>query len=471
MGKLIYKPKIYSTITTDTTTVYNPKVNGIIENNVSDTLKPLILGYFANNFSVKINHNNVFSIVEQKNNSHLNFKTFAIIDTPNLQQSHNIFDIKINVAKKLYSNNTLRTVINVERVGTSSDDTKSVIGYNTTVKPFFTYDFTDREYIQLKSFVTYTISNGINITENPFITYIDYDFDDVKKQRKYSLVIFNNFMVKTIKCLMYDNTIGFPIKDVHLTFLCPDGKRRYVPLNHVNSDFDSGVRCQDEFGNNFQICVGRQDNIINKYFPYGNILIPLNSYDYLYKTLVGVFGTARVKMGENKDCVYFSPPSAASGITKMFIMGLNVRITTKDDVTLTTYKNGINDTSYGGDKHWTSNCMLIKFHSGEKFKIQFDDSYYGTSYAMNVPVKNSIVMGNTVEAMKEYSDNYINLISSTKWFLYNNVTNYINVADSTNQYVTWYKKKYLLYTNSKHTYNYFDLQQIQYRFDEFGNLL
>jgi hypothetical protein len=471
MAKLNYNPKMYGTVTNIGSSSYIPKNELLFENETKTDLIPKAMTIIDSNFQIGTKLNNVMPVVNYNTKTEADFIVFGIIDNPTNKQLHNQIDVDIDIHRKQYVNNTLMTDIQVERVGKTIDKDTTIVGYPAEIHPFLTYNFTSPEHIRINPFITYNVSQGITVDDIPFLTYIDYDFGGKNRQKIYYLVLYNKFMDKIIKCKMYDDTQGFPIQNVHLTMACSDGKHRYIPLNHVNEDFDSGARCQDKFGHIFQICTGRQESIINKYFPFGNMIIPLDSYENLYTILVGIFGTAHVSMGEDKKSVYFSPPSARAGITKMFLMGLNIRVTTEYDYELTTYNNGLNHTSYGGDYHKVANAMLIKMNSREKFKIEFDDTYLGITYPADAPVKNALVLGTTVEALNDVCDNYVALIHNDKWFIYNTETNYINIVDSTNKIVSYFKKNYLKYTNSKDMYNYFDLQKMKYEYDKFGKVL
>jgi len=334
--------------------------------------------------------------------------------------------------------------------------------YNVGVNPFFTYSFTAREDLCIYPFVTYKIDGSIDVVSEAYITYIDKTLNGKKIDRHYYCIFYSNYMKKVIKCRLYDNTKYFPLKDVHMSVICDDGKRRYLPLDFIKHDFDSGVRVRDKYGNELQVCVTRQDSIIDKYFKFGNMLIPLTTYNDLYTILTGVFGKAFVSVPEAGNGVVFSPPSVISGITKMFICGLNVRITSMYGWNLTTYEHGLSRTSYGGDKHWMANTMLIKIKHREKFRIEFDNAYYGTSYIGNELVKNSIVIGHDVEGFREESASYNALLRNKKWFLYDIPTNTIDIVDNSNKYIKYYRDKYLRYPNTIGMYNYYDLDKMKY---------
>lgn len=459
MNKVTYTPKVYGTLDNIFSEI-RPEASGIISNKFTK-MSPTVTGCFNKGCEITTS-NQTYGVVSPPSTI-TNFVVSAVVETPTKKILHNDnLKIDMNVFSKNYSQKLLKTTLTVERVGKTIDDDTTIVGYDTSVYPFFTYHFTNREELQMYPFITYTLDGGVEIDEYPFVTYKDYTFGGKKTERIYYINFYSEYMDKMIKCRLYDTPEGFPIKDVHLSVVCDDNKRRYCPLDHVNYDFDSGVRVNDNYGNEYQISVARQENIINRYFPFGNIVIPLTTYDDLYTILTGIFGTARVKLGENKDCIYFTPPSASSGITQFFAIGLNIRITNHKDATLTTYNNGLNRTSFGGDFHWTANSMLIKMNHRETFKLEFDNSYYGTSYAENAPVKNAIVLGATIEALPRESSSYELLLRNNKWFLYDVRTNYIKVVDNHNMYIDYFIKNYLDYPNTKHMYNYYDLQKMRY---------
>jgi hypothetical protein len=271
-------------------------------------------------------------------------------------------------------------------------------------------------------------------------------------------------MDKEIRCRLYDKTTGFPLRGTHLSVLCEDNHIRYCPLDLLGSDFDSGVRCSDQWGNQYQICMMRQENMINKFFPFGNMIIPLTTYNDLYIILTGIFGKARVQLGE--DCIYFSPPSGASGLTKFLAIGLNIRITNCYGHTLTTYNNGLVTTSYGGDYNWTAKAMLLKWKNKEKFKIEFENSYHGTSYLEDAIVRNVLVIGQSIEALKEESASMELLVNNHQWYLFNVKRNEVNPVGDNNDYVKYFREHYLEYPKNKRTYNYYEIDKYKYHVPE-----
>ena len=330
---------------------------------------------------------------------------------------------------------------------------------NISIYPYITYDFKTRLGLSINPFITYKLDGAIDFLEYPFITFIDHTLGGKKIDRIYYCIFYSNYMKKIIKCRLYNSTKYFPLKNVHMSVLCDDGKRRYLPLNKLESDFDSGVRVRDKYGNELQVCVARQENIMKKYFDFGNLLIPLTTYNDLYATLVGIFGKAYVKVSDDGKGLCFSPPSEISGITKFLVVGLNVRITSMFGHTLTTYNNGLSRTSFGGDAHWIANTMLIRMRHREKFKIEFDNSYYGTSYDQSAIVKNALVFGRTIESFPSESSSYNLLVKNNRWLLFDVKNNTVNQVDTSNAYIRYFRDKYLQYPNSIRMYNYYDLHK------------
>lgn len=468
MDKLIYNPQIYGTIT-DGYSAVTPNISGIFTEEKSE-VSPLIMGCFTKD--VHVNMNNKVCGVINSSSQNVDPKLYAVITTPDTKQTHkDDFKIDMEVKTKYYEDNDFGIRMMVERIGKTIGDDTTIVGYDTGVVPFVTYNFTEREIIQAHPFITYTLEGGVKVDNNIFVTFKDYTFGGKTTKRLYYINFFSNYMNKVVKCRLYDDTKGFPLKDVHLSVLCEDNHRRFCPLDFVDNDFDSGVRCEDNYGHQYQVCVARQENIINRYFPFGNLVIPLTTYEDLYVILAGIFGTARVKVGDDGKSLYFTPPSPRSGITKLFAIGLNIRITNMKDATITTYNNGLNRTSFGGDTHWVANTMLVKFHRNETFKIEFDNSYRNTSYAEDALIKNALVIGTSIEALPNKSDSYELLLRNHKWFLFDIKRNYLKVVDDDNQYIHYFILNYLDYPHTKHTYNYFDLQEMEYEYDKNANLL
>jgi len=455
---------------------YSPKVFGVIDN-IKEHVNPIVSTVFSTNknelkpqlygaltLNTKTNMNpNIYGVVENYLNINASHCITAVIENPVVKQTHNdSLPISINVEKQLFANSTLPIRITVEHVNKSGKP-GDVVGYETNVKSFFTYQFNTQEIVEMYPFFTYSLDGATTITPYPFFTYRKSASADGKKVIKtYYIMFYSNYMGKVIKCRLYDSYKFFPIKDVHMSILCDDNKIRYLPLDKLDSDFDSGVRVRDKFGNDFQVCVARQENVLNKFFAHGNLLIPLTNYSDLYAVLAGLFGKAHVSV--ESDGVYFSPPSKLAGITKFFTIGLNVRYTTKFGHQITTYDNGLSKTSFGGDKHWMANSMLIKFHHREKFKIEFDDSYYGTSYTNNAMVKNAIVIGESVEGLKEDCSDYNLLLRSRSWYLYDVSKNRTLSVDNNNAIIRYFKQNYLEYPNAIKKYNFYDMQK--YKLDK-----
>jgi len=453
MDKILYNPKVYGTIENGNS-VISPKISGIVVNE-STRIKPFVNGVISRNFDIH-SKPEIMGIYEPD----MQIKSKLIVQAVITQPKEKEFDvngpnISMSVYKKNWVDNHLPIKMEVERVGSKKDNDTTIIGYNTNVYPFATYQFNNREYFKVQPYITYITNGGINIDANMYVTYIDYAFGAKKLERRYYAVFHSNYMNKDIKCRLYDKTVGFPLRGAHISVLCDDNHIRYLPIDLLGSDFDSGIRCSDKWGNQYQICLMRQENMISKFFPFGNMIMPLTSYNDLYAILTGIFGKARVELGEN--CLYFSPPSAASGITKFMCVGLNIRITTCHGQELTTYNNGLNSTSYGGDYHWTANKMLLKMRNREKFKIEFDNSYHGTTYKSDALVKNFLIFGQTVEALKEESASMELLINNHRWYLFNVKKNEIKSVNEQNDDIKYVRENYLEYSHSPCTYNYYDL--------------
>lgn len=429
-------PKLIAVIDSSISIKYDPVLNGIIHNRNSYFRPKAVL-------------------VKQDKSSTINLKAFTVMRLPTKKGLHNDLDITFEVGRKT----------NVTRDIATITFEIPLISREIEAHPYIVYHFTERETLTEYPFITYIKPDALNVYDYPFITHYDSTFGSGGSKVQWYLNLYSNKAQKVVRCKMYDSSEGFPLRNCYLEALCKDGKRRFVPLDRVDSDFDSAMRVQDKYGNDYQICVERQENIINKYFSYGDLLIPLTNYDDLYHILVGIFGTARVKMADDASGVYFTPPDSVAGITKLLAVGLNIKITNIYGVTFTTYNNGLNMTSYGGDEHWKAHAMLIKFHKRQTFKIQFKNDYYGTSYTADAIVKNALVIGTIVESMSEQSSSYDMLIKNQRWYLFDVPTNYIHMTNNYNKIVSYFIKQYLLYPHSGRMYNYYDLAKFKLQDD------
>lgn len=318
---------------------------------------------------------------------------------------------------------------------------------NASVYPFFTYAYDNRIYTSINPFITYYPSKNLQQTLYPFITY-KYDGTATEYQYYFTIYVDNHI----VKCKMYESTVGFPLFNTHLSCICNDGIKRYVPLDILDSDYDSGLRVKDEYNNEFQLCVERPKNIIKTMCPYGNLIIPMD--ENLYESMYHIFGTTHVQKKENS--VLFRIPSKSSGITRLFLIGLNASIKAHS-YTLTTAANGLNNTSYGGDTHWIANCMLLDLIENEWVELSYKNKYKNKQYT-NELVKNACVIGNSIEHLEAKSSSYMPLINSTMWYVYDNGTIY-----QTHDKVNYFKRNILLYPNSPHCYNYYDLKEMMVR--------
>lgn len=265
-------------------------------------------------------------------------------------------------------------------------------------------------------------------------------------------------MQQIVKCRLYDNTNDFPLENIYLSCICNDNVKRYCPINKVNEDFDSGIRIQDIYGDIYQLCLAKQENINSKYFPNGDLLIPLTTIENLYDTFKSIFGTVRVKFLKEDNAIKFYPPKDISGISKIFAIGLNIKFTNEDNQNITTYANGLIETSTGGTNNFTAKSMLVKLINSQPVIISFKNNISTVSYNENAIVKNTLVIGKTVESLNEYADSYYPLVLANKWYLYeNHIIKPINVH---NPMLAYFRSNYLLYKNSTYKYNYFEMNKL-----------
>ena len=264
--------------------------------------------------------------------------------------------------------------------------------------------------------------------------------------------IYNEKINKYISCIAYSSKNHFVAnKCLSLNI---DGNTYYVPLDRLSDEYDSSLRALIE-NNKYQICTSLPINVVNKYFPGGNLFIPLTSYQTLYKLFIGMFGEFHVKLKENG--VLFKAPMTLSGLTKMFITGLNVSLTYNDTTWTTTY-NGLSDKIYKKD-NLLSRSMLVKFVPEKNYLISFNDSFKSLNYSNEI-VKNFIIIGYEVEQLKETSGDYKRLILTDEYYLYDenkHVINKIGQYAEQMKYINFAKNNYLKKENT--SYNYYLLQQ------------
>jgi len=261
-------------------------------------------------------------------------------------------------------------------------------------------------------------------------------------------------------CVIYDSTDEFPYKQ-HINIKLPSGKIGYLVLDDVGNEYDSGLRILDNKSNTYQVCTQYVVDITKKYLTQDNYLINIVDYNYLYTSFKNIFGSKRVQL--DKDCIYITTPSIKSGITKMLMIGLNISISF-DDITLTTYNNGICNSDYGAANSFCAKTMLVKFEERKQYKIEFADSYSTIHYTSNI--KNGLYLGKDVELLAEKSSTYSNLLKTNSYCLTDPNTGLIsNGVTSTDNMYNWVnnsKNLWLAYPKSEQTYNYFELENFKY---------
>ena len=228
----------------------------------------------------------------------------------------------------------------------------------------------------------------------------------------------------------------------------------YIPLDKLSDEYDSSLRATIE-QNDYQICTSLPINVINKYFTGGNLLVPLTSYESLYNLFVGMFGTFHVKQCDNG--IIFKAPQKFSGITKMFLTGLNISVTFQKSTWTTTY-NGTSD-KYELRDNLISRSMLLKLVPGHDYLISFDDFFHRYHYADEL-VKNFIIIGYEVEQLGETAGNYNQLFISDEYFLYNEENHCINKIGrfaKESKYIKFIKDNYLKKDNM--LYNFYLLEK------------
>lgn len=274
-----------------------------------------------------------------------------------------------------------------------------------------------------------------------------------------------------IECVVFMYTDLFPLPDKYVKVQLDNGDYGYLPLAPVGYDFDSGLRYTEDNGTEWQICSTIAFNIIKNYFVDDNYYVNLKNYDFVYIALKNIFGAS---VSKDTDCIYLTAPHTVCGITKMLMIGLDVRITWVDDgtndydngIVLTTHNNGLCDTSYGGDNKYKANAMLVKFVPKKKYRIQFFDSYGTVSYTKDDLVKSCLLFGKDIEALPEESSTYKRLLDTDSYCTTDKHSEIVHA--SSKQYanyesIEYLKMMWLEYTNSKMMYDYYDLEKINYK--------
>jgi hypothetical protein len=218
------------------------------------------------------------------------------------------------------------------------------------------------------------------------------------------LQIHNDFTNKDISIQVYTSRKYFPTE---YSIAIKVGRNTYyVPLEEYN-EYDSSLRAFIE--KEYQISKSLPINIVNRYFPGGNLMIPL---DNLYETLLGLFGQYLVS--KNDDKIIFKAPSRLSGLTKLFICGLNVKVS-YDGINYITYYNGLSNKSHEKDR-LMSNIMVIKLVPGYTYEISYADTFKTYSYTTEL-VKNFIIIGYDVEYLPEECSTYAPLYLNNNYHL------------------------------------------------------
>lgn len=301
--------------------------------------------------------------------------------------------------------------------------------------------------------------------------------DTLRRVKSNLPVYYHSFYVqavngKPIECIIFEDTSLFPLPTKYVKVQLDDNNEfGYLPLAPVGSEYDSGLRyTEDVTGKVWQICSTITYNIFDEFFVNDNYFINITDYDYFYQAMKNIFG-GRVEYGD--DCVYLTTPQQACGITKMFMIGLDIRISWTNDgteywndgVTLTTHNNGICDTSYGGDNKYKANAMLVKFEPRKKYKIQFYNKYLNIQYDANEIIKSCVIFGRDVEKLPEQSSDYSALINTDEYCTTNEEGNMVH-ANNRNypqfEMLNRMKADWMKYTNTRRMYDFYDLVHITY---------
>lgn len=278
-----------------------------------------------------------------------------------------------------------------------------------------------------------------------------------------------------VECIIFTNISYFPYPDKFVKVLLDaNGNYGFLPLAPVGSEFDSGFRFTEDDGTVWQICTDVIYDLIDQLFINDNYFINMSSLNYVHHALRKVFNDDHVTKDSTKNCIYFKTMMASCGIHKMFVIGLDCKISwknnnDKDDwtntITLTTYNNGLNDTSFTGDEKHKADAMLVEFEQNKLYKIEFSNKHKGISYdATTEPIKNCIIFGKDVEKLLEKSSNYERLLKTQHYFTYDDIADdFVDAEPATSSYnkdMNDMKKMWLDHTVTKHHYNYYKLEDL-----------
>ena len=276
---------------------------------------------------------------------------------------------------------------------------------------------------------------------------------------------------KPIECVIFSSTKLFPYRDKYMHVILDDGTTGYVPLAPVGSEMDSGLRYTMDNGEVWQVCSDVVYNIFDTFLVERNYFINTLSVDYVYRAFRAIFGGHVTQQGNN---IYLKTPLYTCGVSKLFMIGVDLRITWIEEnetnwnkgITLTTYNNGVCDTSFGGEDKYKANAMLVKLEPRKKYRITYNDSCKWTSYQSDERVRGCFILGRDVENLPEKSASYDPLINTDSYCTLNEEIDVIAHAsnDSDEYYFdAWQmKNNWMKYTNSRRFYQYYEAKQFQY---------
>ena len=265
---------------------------------------------------------------------------------------------------------------------------------------------------------------------------------------EYQSVFVHDLHKAPVECVLFSGTDLFPYPNKYITVIVDaTGQTKYIPLAPIGSSvYDSGMRYTDDNGVEWQACSGIVSDIIHERFIADNYYVNMDSLDYVYDALRKIFDGRITKDQHN---IYLHAPSVSSGITKMFMIGLNIKISwmsKNNKITLGTYENGINHTSYGGDEKYKSNAMLIEFEPQYDYTISFTDEYKNEKYNKE-KIKNCLIFGKDIEKLQPQSASYQSLLTTESY------STFYNNAIIPNEGV--YLKQVLDYPHSGKVYSFF----------------
>ena len=264
----------------------------------------------------------------------------------------------------------------------------------------------------------------------------------------YSLFVKHPTTGATVELSTYDSPVGFQLPN-HFLLVNND---RYVPLDVVGAEFDSGLRVTVD-GVDYQVSSSIIYNIIATKLSARNMFLKIDTMDDLYRALVYLFGATRVKLGNGFVSVV--APTATCGLTKLLAIGANLKI--DDGVVLwSTSANGWTSSAFGGERRGLSKAMLLKMKPHSVFRVSFSSAKYVKPTDL---VNNCLFVGSIVETFPEKASSYADLRLSSSFCTFDQ-TKMVSVdVTSGDDDLDFIRENMLNYSGSDGNYNFYKMSE------------